>query len=85
MVQDKELSYIVHVSEFWEPSDLSQHPSVVGLPVHGQVLVQDPQGVLFKDGCDVGGALHRRHRLREDAVHKDHPLFRGGPCKDRKR
>lgn len=65
------------VKLFWKPSYLSQHPSVVCLPVQGQIFTQDPKSVLFKDGRDVHRALHCRDGLVEDAVHKEHPLFWG--------
>ena len=67
-------------------SHLSEHVPAVGVPVQGQVLVQDPQSMLFKDGCDVHSALHRGDGLVEDGVHKDHSLFWGRACRrERKR
>lgn len=62
-------------------SYLSQHFPVISIPVQGHVLVQDPQGVLFKDGCDVHCALHCRDWLVEDSIHKQNPLFRGCTCR----
>ena len=65
-------------------SYLSEHVPAVGIPVQGQVLVQDPQSMLFKDGCDVHSALHRGDGLVEDGVHKDHSLFWGRTCRTEK-
>lgn len=66
-------------------SYLSEHVPAVGVPVQGQVLVQDPQSMLFKDGCDVHSALHRGDGLVEDGVHKDHSLFWGRTCRTEKK
>lgn len=65
-------------------SYLSEHVPAVGVPVQGQVLVQDPQSMLFKDGCDVHSALHRGDGLVEDGVHKDQPSSEVVPAGQKK-
>lgn len=60
-------------------ANLCQHVPAVCIAVQRQVFAQDFDGVLFEDGRGVDGALDRWHGLHEDAVHKDHSFFWGGP------
>lgn len=54
---------------------LSEHAPSVCVPVQWQILVENPQSVLFEDGRDVHCALDRRHGFVEDAIDEDNPLL----------